>query len=118
MTFVEKPWGSELIWAVTDTYAGKVITIHEGKRLSLQYHREKDESIFVIEGQLLLHLEGDDGTIEVHTLQPGDSAHVPPGRTHRFEAAVDTKLIEVSTAELDDVVRLEDDYGREGTTAP
>jgi mannose-6-phosphate isomerase-like protein (cupin superfamily) len=118
VTFVEKPWGSELIWAVTDAYAGKLITIREGRRLSLQYHLEKDESIYVIEGRLLLHLEDDDGTIQIHTLEPGDSVHIPPGRTHRFEAAVDTKLIEVSTTELDDVVRLEDDYGREGTTAP
>lgn len=118
MTFVDKPWGSELIWAVTEGYAGKVITIHEGKRLSLQYHREKVESILVIEGRLLLHLEGDDGDIEIHTLEEGDFAHIPRGRTHRFEAAVDTRLIEVSTPELDDVVRIEDDYGREGTSEP
>ena len=118
MTFVEKPWGSELIWALTDDYAAKVITINAGKRLSLQYHRQKVESLLVIQGKMLLHLEGDDGSMAVHTLEPGDYAHVPRGRTHRFEAAIDTKLVEVSTTELDDVVRLEDDYGRKGTSEP
>ena len=74
----------------------------------------KTESILVIEGRLLLHLEGEDGEVHVHALDPGEYAHVPRGRVHRFEAELDTKLVEVSTPELDDVVRLEDDFGREG----
>ncbi|HSF85191.1 MAG TPA: cupin domain-containing protein [Acidimicrobiia bacterium] len=118
MTFVDKPWGNELIWSVTDAYAAKVITIDAGKRLSLQYHERKTESILVIEGRLLLHLADDAGEIQVHTLEPGDHAHVPAGRVHRFEADLDTRLVEVSTPELDDVVRIEDDFGREGTSAP
>jgi mannose-6-phosphate isomerase len=118
VTFVDKPWGNELIWSVTDAYAAKVITIDAGKRLSLQYHEQKTESILVIEGRLLLHLEGDDGEVRVRALEPGEYAHVPAGKIHRFEADLDTKLVEVSTPELDDVVRLEDDFGREGTSAP
>lgn len=115
---VDKPWGNELIWSLTAAYAAKVISIDAGKRLSLQYHEHKEESILVIEGKLLLHLEGDDGVVRVHPLEPGESAHIAPGRTHRFEAEVDTRVVEVSTPELDDVVRIEDDYGREGTSAP
>ncbi len=118
MTFVDKPWGSELIWSVTDDYAAKVITIDAGRRLSLQYHEQKVESIMVIEGRLLLHLEDDAGTVQRTPLSPGQHAHIPAGRIHRFEAIEPTKLIEVSTPQLDDVVRLDDDYGREGTTAP
>ncbi len=118
MTFVEKPWGNELIWSVTDDYAAKVITIHAGKRLSLQYHEKKVESILVIEGMLRLHLEDDNNNVVVREMRPGDYAHIGRGRTHRFEAVEDTKLVEVSTPELDDVVRLEDDYGRQGTSAP
>ena len=117
-TFVEKPWGSELIWTHTDRYVGKLISINGGARLSLQFHNEKDESLFVVEGTLNLHLENDDGDLEIRKMEPGDFARVQTGRVHRFEAVTDTKLIEVSTPELDDVVRLEDDYGRKGTSAP
>lgn len=116
---VAKPWGEELIWALTDRYCGKRITVEAGKRLSLQYHERKDEWVFVVVGTLLLHLEDDDGSVRVHELAPGESRHVPAGRRHRFEAgAARVELIEVSTPELDDVVRLEDDFGREGTSAP
>jgi mannose-6-phosphate isomerase len=115
---VAKPWGHELIWAHTDRYAGKFIVIEAGRRLSLQRHVAKDESIYVITGLLRLHLEDDAGNIEVHDLGPGGHAHVPVGRRHRFESLERVELIEVSTPELDDVVRLEDDYGREGTSAP
>jgi quercetin dioxygenase-like cupin family protein len=115
---VEKPWGHELIWAHTDRYVGKVLVIEAGKRLSLQRHRIKDESIFVTAGRLRLTLEDEAGTIRVEELGPGDHRHVPTGRIHRYEALERTELMEVSTPELDDVVRLEDDFGREGTSAP
>jgi mannose-6-phosphate isomerase len=115
---VEKPWGHELIWAHTDRYAGKVIVIEAGRRLSLQLHDRKDESIYVVAGRLRLHLEGGDGRMATFDLGPGGHAHVPVGRRHRFEALERVELVEVSTPELDDVVRLEDDFGREGTTAP
>jgi mannose-6-phosphate isomerase len=115
---VDKPWGHELIWVETDRYVGKVIAITAGRRLSLQYHERKDESIYVLRGRLRLHLEDDDGSMTVRELGPGESARVPAGRRHRFEAVDDVELIEVSTPELDDVVRVEDDFGREGTSAP
>lgn len=116
--FVEKPWGSELIWTHTDRYVGKLISINAGARLSLQYHHEKDESIYVVAGTLNLHLEDSNGDVEIRRMAPGEFARIQTGRMHRFEAVTDTKVIEVSTPELDDVVRLEDDYGREGTSAP
>jgi mannose-6-phosphate isomerase-like protein (cupin superfamily) len=115
---VPKPWGEELIWALTDRYCGKVITIETGRRLSLQYHERKDEAIFVTTGRLLLLLENDRGEDELRELGPGEGAHVPVGRRHRYEAIERVELIEVSTPELDDVVRIEDDFGREGTSAP
>ncbi|MGA9595895.1 MAG: cupin domain-containing protein [Acidimicrobiia bacterium] len=117
-TFVKKPWGSELIWTHTDRYVGKLISIDARKRLSLQLHREKDESIYVVDGTLNLHLENDRGEVEQIEMGPGEFRRIPTGLVHRFEAITDVKLIEVSSPELDDVVRLEDDYGREGTSAP
>jgi mannose-6-phosphate isomerase len=115
---VEKPWGHELIWAHTDRYAGKLIVIESGNRLSLQLHHRKEESIYVLSGRLRFHLEDDAGEIVTHELGPGDFHHVPVERRHRFEALERVELIEVSSPELDDVVRLEDDFGREGTSAP
>jgi mannose-6-phosphate isomerase-like protein (cupin superfamily) len=115
---VDKPWGHELIWTHTDRYVGKLIVIEAGRRLSLQKHLRKDESILVISGRMRLHLEADDGTIVAIELGPGDHRRVPVGRVHRFEAIERTELVEVSTPELDDVIRLEDDFGREGTSAP
>ena len=115
---VDKPWGSELIWAWTHRYVGKILTIEAGKRLSLQYHERKDEWILVLDGRLGLSLEADDGAIARRELSAGESAHVPAGRTHRYEAVERCRLVEVSTPELDDVVRVQDDYGREGTSAP
>jgi mannose-6-phosphate isomerase len=109
---VEKPWGHEDIWAETPRYVGKVLVIHKGKRLSLQYHERKDESILVIRGRLQLELENDGGTIEILELAPGESRRIPTGRKHRFSAIEDCELVEVSTPELEDVVRLADDYGR------
>ena len=113
---VPKPWGHELIWAHTDRYVGKVLVIETGRRLSLQRHEVKDESIFVVSGRLRLHLEDDDGVVRVRELGPGEHRHVPTGRIHRYEAIERCELMEVSTPELDDVVRLEDDFGREGTS--
>jgi len=115
---VDKPWGHELHWVVTDRYVGKVIAIDAGRRLSLQYHERKDESIYVVRGRLRLHLEDDAGGMTVRDMGPGDFARVPVGRRHRFEAVDDVELIEVSTPELDDVIRVEDDFGREGTSVP
>ena len=115
---VPKPWGHELIWALTDRYCGKIIVIETGRRLSLQRHEQKDESIYVLSGRLLLYLEDDGGTVATMELGQGDGAHVPVGRIHRYEAIERVELIEVSTPELDDVIRLEDDFGREGTNAP
>ena len=114
---VEKPWGHEEIWAHTERYAAKILVIEAGQRLSLQFHERKDESILVTRGRLHLHLEGEDGELVVHELEPGEHRRIPVGRKHRFEAVSErVELIEVSTPELDDVVRLEDDYGREGSS--
>jgi mannose-6-phosphate isomerase len=115
---VEKPWGHELIWALTDRYCGKILVIETGRRLSLQYHEQKDEAIHVLSGRLRLHLEDDSGTMTTRELGAGDSAHVAVGRRHRYEAIDRVELVEVSTPELDDVVRVEDDFGREGTSVP
>jgi len=116
---VEKPWGHELIWAHEGRYVGKVLYIRAGRRLSLQRHEIKDESILVLRGRLRLHMEDAAGEVRVSDLLPGASCHVPVGAIHRYEATdEDVELIEVSTPELDDVVRLQDDFGREGTNAP
>ncbi len=115
---VPKPWGSEQIWALTERYCGKIIRIDAGRRLSLQRHERKEESLIVMRGTLRLHLEDDEGIVRVLELGPGESAHVGVPRIHRFEAVTDVELVEVSTPEIDDVERLEDDYGREGTSAP
>lgn len=115
---VEKPWGHELIWAHTERYVGKVLVIEAGKRLSLQYHERKDESILVVRGRLRLELEDDEGVLAAHELGPGDHRRIPTGRKHRFSGIERVELIEVSTPELDDVVRISDDFGREGTSEP
>ncbi len=115
---VAKPWGYELIWAHTDRYVGKILHIDAGKRLSLQVHERKDESFLVISGRLRLHHGPRGGVIETTELGPGEHRRIPVGMVHRFEAIDTTELVEVSTPELDDVIRLEDDYGREGTSAP
>lgn len=111
MKHVDKPWGHEVWFAQTEHYVGKILVIEAGKRLSLQYHRVKDESIYVQEGKLRLTLERD-GELEVEDLGPGEARHIPPGTRHRFEALERCVLCEVSTPEVDDVVRLEDDFGR------
>jgi len=115
---VDKPWGHELIWAHTERYVGKLLVIETGKRLSLQRHEVKDESILVRAGRLRLYLEDEGGVVREHELGPGDHRRIPTGRIHRFEAIERCELIEVSTPELEDVIRIEDDFGREGTNAP
>jgi oxalate decarboxylase/phosphoglucose isomerase-like protein (cupin superfamily) len=113
---VDKPWGYELRWAITDRYLGKVIHVDAGHALSLQYHVQKDETILVLRGELDLVLEDDAGELVTHRLGEGMSARVRPGRRHRFVAVSDVDLVEVSSPEIDDVVRLSDDYGRAGTS--
>ena len=114
---VDKPWGHELIWAHTERYVGKKIVIEPGHKLSLQYHRAKDESILVLRGTLRLHYGESEESVEQKDLTPGEFAHIRTGAVHRFEATSErVELIEVSTPELDDVVRLKDDYRREGTS--
>jgi len=115
---VDKPWGEELIWALTDRYCGKIIVIDAGRRLSLQYHERKDEWIHVLSGRLRLELDDEAGVLRLRELGVGDGAHVQVGRRHRYEAIERCELIEVSSPEIDDIVRLEDDYGRQGTSAP
>jgi mannose-6-phosphate isomerase len=113
---VDKPWGHELRWAVTDRYIGKLIHVKKGHQLSLQYHVQKDESIFIVSGLLDLVLEDAAGELKVHRMTPGMTARVRPGRRHRFIGVEDTDLVEVSSPEVDDVVRLEDSYGRAGSS--
>lgn len=109
---VDKPWGFELIFAHTEKYAGKVLFVRKGERLSLQYHKNKDESIYVYEGRVLIQLGGGEGQLMSKMLCVGDGVRIRPLTRHRIEAVVDTTLLEVSTPELEDVCRLEDDYGR------
>ena len=114
---VEKPWGWELIWAETDQYVGKLLFVRGGESLSLQYHELKDESWLVREGRARLELGERGGELETLEVGPGDAFRCRPGTVHRLSAIEDTLVIEVSTPQLDDVVRLEDRYGREGTTS-
>jgi mannose-6-phosphate isomerase len=113
---VDKPWGYELRWAITDRYLGKIIHVDAGHQLSLQYHVQKDEAIYVLSGALDLVLEDESGEVLTHRLDAGMSARVRPGRRHRFRAVTDVDICEVSSPEIDDVVRLEDSYGRAGTS--
>lgn len=116
---VEKPWGWELIWAHGDAYVGKILFVRAGHSLSLQFHREKDESWYVQEGRAKLELgRAGDAVLNEEILQQGAAFHFAPGTVHRVTALEDTTILEVSTPQLDDVVRLEDRYGREGTSAP
>jgi mannose-6-phosphate isomerase len=109
---VEKPWGYELRWAITDRYLGKVLHINRGEALSLQYHNRKDESILVISGAMDLDLDDDQGVLQRHRMLPGESRRIRPGCRHRMTAVEDCDVFEVSTPDLDDVVRIEDRYGR------
>ncbi|HET7567112.1 MAG TPA: hypothetical protein VFJ91_03915 [Gaiellaceae bacterium] len=116
---VEKPWGWELIWADADAYAGKVLFVRAGQSLSLQFHREKDESWLVQSGRARVELgEAGQGPLDEEVVAAGACFRFRPGTVHRVTALEDTTILEVSTPQLDDVVRLEDAYGRAGTTEP
>jgi mannose-6-phosphate isomerase len=120
---VAKPWGYEIVFAENEKYAGKILHVDAGHALSLQYHERKDETLYVLNGEVtLLVSDGDDGgrqsALKEVTLSAGDSYRIRPGVRHRMSASAPCDLVEVSSPELDDVVRLEDRYGREGTSAP
>ena len=112
ITKVEKPWGYELIWAKTGDYVGKILHINKGHKLSLQYHNEKEETIFLSSGKMTLLIDDEDGNLKEVVLNPGDAHHILPKKKHRMIADEDCDVFEVSTPQLDDVVRLEDGYGR------
>jgi mannose-6-phosphate isomerase len=109
---VEKPWGYELRWALTDRYIGKILHVNKGEALSLQYHDHKDEYQYLMKGSVEIELGGPDGALTAHRMAAGDTLHITPGTRHRLTALEDTDIFEVSTPEIDDVVRLEDRYGR------
>jgi len=117
MRRVRKPWGHEIVFAENDRYAGKILHLDAGHSLSLQYHERKDETLFVLEGEVVLSVEVE-GEMKQIRLQSGEAFRIRPRVRHRLRAQEPVDLIEVSSPELDDVVRLEDDYGRAGTTAP
>jgi mannose-6-phosphate isomerase-like protein (cupin superfamily) len=109
---VEKPWGHELIWARTDRYVGKILHVRAGHALSLQYHERKDETIHLLAGKLKFQSGGEGENLGERVLEPGDSFRITPFLRHRMIAVTDCDILEASTPELDDVVRLEDRYGR------
>src|SRR3954452_8007197 len=116
---VENQWGHELIWAKAEEYAGKLLFVRAGQALSLQFHREKDESWYVLEGKAELELgEAGQAVLTTEVVGSGTAFRFRPGTVHRVTAIEDTTILEVSTPQLDDIVRLEDSYGREGTTEP
>jgi mannose-6-phosphate isomerase-like protein (cupin superfamily) len=117
ITHVPKPWGHETIWAHTERYVGKILHITAGQALSVQYHNVKDETVFLLSGELIYRV-WENGEPGVVPLERGQSYRITPGTVHQMEAVTDCDVLEVSTAELDDVVRLQDRYGREGTSAP
>ena len=114
---VPKPWGHEIIWAHTDRYVGKLLHIKAGHSLSVQYHNRKDETIYLLSGEMTYRVKID-GDLRDVRLRAGESYRNPPGTIHQMEAITDCDVLEASTPDLDDVVRLSDRYGREGTSAP
>jgi mannose-6-phosphate isomerase len=115
---VDKPWGHEIWWADTEHYAGKILHVRAGERLSLQYHERKDESCYLLSGRLILVQGANEDALDEAVIQPGFSWRNRPGVVHTIEAVEDSNVLEVSTPHLDDVVRLADRYGREGTSSP
>ena len=113
ITRVEKPWGYELHWAKTERYVGKLIHVNAGHALSLQYHNQKDETIYLHSGRLLFEIQEQGRDLVKREMRPGERVHITPKTVHRMTAIEDSDIFEVSTPELDDVVRLEDRYGRE-----
>ena len=116
---VPKPWGHETIWAYTDRYVGKILHINAGGELSVQYHHKKDETVYLLSGNISYRVqrEGSNRLDDVQ-LRVGESFRITPGTIHQMVAITDCDVLEVSTPEVDDIVRLSDKYGREGTTAP
>ncbi len=116
---VQKPWGHEIIWAANELYVGKILHIEAGQQLSVQYHHVKDETIYLLAGEMnyCVQLEGDDEPRDVR-LAAGEAFRITPGTIHYMKAVTDCDVLEASTPHLDDVVRLKDRYGREGTNAP
>lgn len=117
-TIIQKPWGHEEIWAKTPHYVGKILFIKKGHRLSLQHHKIKEENIRLIKGKLRLTAGESLDSLQVHDMSPGDTAHIQPKLIHRMEAIEDCEIVEVSTPELQDIVRHEDDYGRTEPHSP
>ena len=115
---VEKPWGYEIWWAHTERYAGKILHVNAGASLSLQYHERKDETSYLLAGRLVLTKGLAENAMSVREIAPGESWRNRPGELHKIEALEDSDVLEVSTPDLDDVVRLRDQYGREGTSKP
>jgi mannose-6-phosphate isomerase-like protein (cupin superfamily) len=116
---VPKPWGHEMIWAVTDCYVGKLLHVRAGHSLSVQYHERKDETIHLLSGSMIYRVGDAEGSaLRDVGLKPGESYRNLPGTVHQMEAVTDCDVLEASTPDLDDVVRLSDRYGREGTNAP
>lgn len=116
---VDKPWGHEIIWAHTEQYVGKILHVKAGHALSVQYHEVKDETVYLLSGELKYWVRlGADGPLEDQRLVAGDAFRITPGTVHYMEAVTDCDVLEASTPHLDDIVRLQDRYGREGTTAP
>ncbi len=115
---VEKPWGYEVVYALTERYCGKVIFVRKGEELSLQFHREKDEVVYLHEGRIELQVGEPGRPLDVEVVTPGRAYRLRPGIVHRWHALEDSVVLEVSTPEIDDVVRLEDQYGRQGTSEP
>jgi mannose-6-phosphate isomerase-like protein (cupin superfamily) len=114
---VQKPWGHETIWAQTDDYVGKILHINAGEALSVQYHNVKDETVYLMSGELIYRVWDGDTPRDVD-LTIGQAFRITPKTVHQMEAVTDCDILEVSTPHLDDVVRLKDRYGREGTSAP
>jgi mannose-6-phosphate isomerase-like protein (cupin superfamily) len=114
---VPKPWGHETIWAHTDRYVGKVLHIKAGHALSVQYHNRKDETVYLLSGELIYRVKDGEELRDVK-LKVGEAFRITPGTVHQMEAVTDCDVLEASTPDLDDVVRLSDRYGRTGTSAP
>jgi mannose-6-phosphate isomerase len=119
VTHVPKPWGHETIWAHTERYVGKILHINAGHELSVQYHNRKDETIYLLWGEIIYRVQRDgDDILDDVQLNVGESFRITPGTIHQMIAVTDCDVLEVSTPEVDDIVRLSDKYGREGTTEP
>ena len=114
---VPKPWGHETIWAHSDRYTGKILHINAGHELSVQYHNKKDETVHLLSGEIVYRVKHGE-LLEDVQLKIGESFRITPGTVHQMVALTDCEILEVSTPEVDDIVRLSDKYGREGTTAP